>query len=214
MATFGKAAFNTAVYGSFRPTYPRQLFDFIFDYHGRSRGARWDVAIDLGCGTGQATTELTPFKRVIGVDPSTSMLTQARQHTASLGLDGTNQFSFVQSAAEDLRFLENDSVDLIVSSQASHWFDWNKFWPEAARVLRSGGTTAHWIYSEFRLSQHPSLTPIITEYAQGTDPATSLGPHFQRPGRTILENHLLDVPTALDVTPGKFQEYSPVYFTG
>ena len=54
MATFSKLPFNTAVYAAARPTYPRQLFDFVFRYHGeKSVGkARWDVAVDLGCGTG------------------------------------------------------------------------------------------------------------------------------------------------------------------
>lgn len=52
MATFAKTSFNTAIYATFRPTYPRQLFDFIFQHHERTHGARWDTAVDLGCGTG------------------------------------------------------------------------------------------------------------------------------------------------------------------
>jgi len=53
MATFGKTTFNTAIYAASRPTYPRQLFDFVFKYHERSKGARWNTAVDLGCGTGK-----------------------------------------------------------------------------------------------------------------------------------------------------------------
>ena len=52
MATFAKTTFDTAIYASFRPTYPRQLYDFIFKHHERTPGARWDTAVDLGCGTG------------------------------------------------------------------------------------------------------------------------------------------------------------------
>ena len=52
MATFAKATFDSAQYSLFRPTYPRQLFDAAFKYHERTRGARWDLAVDLGCGTG------------------------------------------------------------------------------------------------------------------------------------------------------------------
>ena len=52
MATFGKAAFDTAIYASFRPTYPKELFDLVFKHHERQLGARWDTAVDLGCGTG------------------------------------------------------------------------------------------------------------------------------------------------------------------
>ena len=50
------------------------------------------------------------------------------------------------------------------------------------------------MYAEFRLPKYPALASLITDYAQGTDPVRSLGPHFQRPGRTILERHLVDVP--------------------
>jgi hypothetical protein len=61
---------------------------------------------------------------------------------------------------------------------------------------------------------HPSLTPLITQYAQGSDPANSLGPHWQQPGRSILDNHLVQVPSATDVLPDKFSDFQRVYFTG
>jgi len=52
MTTFAGTTFDSARYALFRPTYPRQLFDAAFRYHGQARGARWDLAVDLGCGTG------------------------------------------------------------------------------------------------------------------------------------------------------------------
>lgn len=72
------------------------------------------------------------------------------------------------------------------------------------------------VYSEFRLPAHPLLTPLITEYAQGTDEKTSLGPHWQRPGRTILERLLVDVPEPRDVLgeTGQISNLDRVYFTG
>lgn len=51
MATFAKKSFNAAIYSSFRPTYPIQLFKEIFDFH-RLGNASWNTAVDLGCGTG------------------------------------------------------------------------------------------------------------------------------------------------------------------
>jgi len=101
-------------------------------------------------------------------------------------------------------------------------------------VLRHGGTAAFWVhcfvpngaittdsrislvqvYSEFRLGRFPSLTPLITDYAQGKDPATSLGPHWQRPGRTVLEEHLVKVPKATDVMPDSFTDWQHTFFTG
>lgn len=67
MATFANAGFNTVLYAAARPTYPRQLFDLIFRFHefgssvvsGSNTGinesgrAKYNVAVDLGCGTGR-----------------------------------------------------------------------------------------------------------------------------------------------------------------
>jgi hypothetical protein len=53
MATFASASFNAARYAAARPTYPKQLFDFIFDYHRKHSAARFDTAVDIGCGTGE-----------------------------------------------------------------------------------------------------------------------------------------------------------------
>lgn len=53
MATFGKTNFDTTVYAASRPTYPQALYDFIFDFHKRSPDAKFERAVDLGCGTGK-----------------------------------------------------------------------------------------------------------------------------------------------------------------
>ncbi|OJA20052.1 hypothetical protein AZE42_13044 [Rhizopogon vesiculosus] len=206
MATFGNASFNTAIYASFRPTYPRSLFDFIFQYHERSRDARWDRAVDLGCGTGQATVELTPFMRVTGVDPSSKMI-EVAQATLKAQPVSTGQNDYVQASAENLPFLEDGSVDLVIAAQACHWFDWSKMWPELTRVLRKNGSAAFWIYSEFRFTRYSSLTHRINAYAQGLDPLHSVGPYWQQPGRSILENHLVQVPEGNEVVPGAFKDF-------
>ncbi|KAK0192066.1 S-adenosyl-L-methionine-dependent methyltransferase [Armillaria mellea] len=220
MATFAKKSFNASVYAASRPTYPKALFDFIFAYHESGvvssqqpasvprYNPRWDLAVDLGCGTGQATIELTPFKKVVGVEPGEKMLDAARKYLKERIGDSESRFEFVKSGAEDLSFIAPSTVDLVIAAQAAHWFDYSKLWPELDRVLRPSGTVAFWVYSEFRLPAYPSLTPLITDYAQGTDPSTSLGPHWQRPGRSILENHLLDVP---EPSWGKTDR---VFFTG
>ncbi|KAF9002629.1 S-adenosyl-L-methionine-dependent methyltransferase [Hymenopellis radicata] len=232
MSTFAKQTFDATIYAASRPTYPKALFDYIFAYHGTGippnvkalspertakgrvvASPRWEQAVDLGCGTGQATTELTRFKKVIGIEPGEKMISSAKSHILdTLGKDALAQFTFVQSAAEKLDCLEDQSTDMVIAAQACHWFDWSKLWPELSRVIRPGGTGAFWVYSEFRLTKYPSLTPLISEFMQGEDPATSLGPHWQRPGRTILENHLVDVPAP--PTDLGFGEMDRIYFTG
>ncbi|KAJ7504335.1 S-adenosyl-L-methionine-dependent methyltransferase [Mycena galericulata] len=228
MATFAKTTFNTARYAASRPTYPRTLFDSVLAYHAQSTGisgtsAGWNYALDLGCGTGQATAELLPkasaeeeqegleplgFPRVTGVDPSPKMIEQATAFAAGLGVEGV-ELNFVTSPAENLKFVGDKSVDLVIAAQAAHWFDWDRMWPELSRVLKYGGTAAFWVYSDFRLPQYPQLTPLITEYAQGIDPTTSLGPHWE-PGRRILANHLLDIKEP----PTGWDDLTRVFFTG
>jgi hypothetical protein len=70
---------------------------------------------------------------------------------------------FVISAAEEIsqiKGLELGSVDLLTSAMAvglcrwifltvtddhqAHWFDMTKFWAEAAKVVKPGGTVALW----------------------------------------------------------------------
>jgi len=56
MATFAKSTFNPAIYALARPTYPAELFDYVFAFHrqgSRLHPARWERAVDLGCGTGE-----------------------------------------------------------------------------------------------------------------------------------------------------------------
>jgi SAM-dependent methyltransferase len=222
MTTFVKNSFNTASYALNRPTYPRHLFDLIFRYHeanpvlksgepspNRYR-PRFDRAVDLGCGTGQASVELTPFKQIIGVDPSEKMIGNAREYVKSKGIT-VNDVQFRQSGAEELSFIESESVDLITAAQAAHWFNWKAMWPEAARILRPGGTFAFWIYSEFRLPRYPNLSPTITKYSQGTDPKQSIGPYWERPGRTVLDNHLIDIK---DPEGAGWSQTKRIYFTG
>ncbi|CAL1711001.1 unnamed protein product [Somion occarium] len=212
MATFGKATYNAAKYASIRPTYPKQLYDFIFQYHARSPNARWGAAVDLGCGTGQATTELTPFQRIIGVDPSNKMIEQAKQNVQATTLP--NQVEYIQSSAEDLHFLKDGEVDLIISAQAAHWFDWTRLWPETSRVLRRDGSIAVWGYSEFRLSRYSSATPLISNYSQGSNSETSLGPYWEQPGRNTVDNHFLDIPDPSSIVPGKFKDFERIFFVG
>ncbi|KAG6906881.1 hypothetical protein DXG01_011502 [Tephrocybe rancida] len=226
MATFAKKAFNASVYSSFRPTYPKTLFQEVFAYHNASGTASTDVAVDLGCGTGQAITQLTgKFNRVIGVDPSQPMVDAAREKHKGTGI------SFYHGQSEDLsHILKDDSVDLLISgsvsrppssaiAQAAHWFDWEKVWPEVSRVLRKDGTFAAWTYGEMRLPEYPTTTPLITAYAQGKDAVTSLGPYFERPGRTILEDMLTAVPDptlmkhVVDVRGG-LSHFERRYFAG
>ncbi|KIO23403.1 hypothetical protein M407DRAFT_244773 [Tulasnella calospora MUT 4182] len=207
MATFSNASFNAASYAAFRPTYPPRLLKVVLNYHfNRGTGGK-DKVVDIGCGTGQVTQTLPPhFSRVIGADPSEGMIETARKKHGS---DNEGVEFIVASGEEVDQHVDKESVDLITAGQAAHWFDYQRLWPSLARMLKPGGTVAMWGYSEFRIANHPELTPLITQYSLGED---SLGPYWE-PGRKILDNHYRDIPfpTSLE---WNLDSARRVYFSG
>ena len=56
--------------------------------------------------------ELKTFEKVYGIDPSSNMIDMAQQNLAS---SDSEQLEFRQSQAEELSFLKDSSVDLIIS---------------------------------------------------------------------------------------------------
>ena len=119
-------------YARYRPQYPAELFAYL-----ASLTPRRDVALDCATGSGQAAIGLADyFALVVASDGSVSQLQNAQQHP---------QVAYVGNLAEQPA-LKDGSVDLVVAAQAAHWFDHEKFYPEARRVLRKGGAIALWTY--------------------------------------------------------------------
>ncbi len=120
-------------YVAFRPHYPDALFDALCG-ELPADALVWDCAT----GNGQAAVMLgRRVAHVIGSDQSAAQLRHARAHA---------HVSYVQAYAE-LMPLPARSVDLITVAQALHWFDFERFYAEAARVLKPGGIIAAWTYS-------------------------------------------------------------------
>ncbi|EJT99573.1 S-adenosyl-L-methionine-dependent methyltransferase [Dacryopinax primogenitus] len=216
MATFARSAFNVKAYSAIRPVFPPQFFEGIYAYHanaGKGKG-EFKRCVDLGCGTGQATTVLAEkFDEVIGVEPSGPMVERARnllRETEELKVVG-DKVRFVQSAAEELPFLEDESVDMVTASQAAHWFDYSRLWPELGRVLKPNGAVAFFGYGEMRLPDHPSSTSLIGEFTHGPE----LDSNWEQPGRSIVEALLDPIPSpGLPFDPSTEQriKYSGSYF--
>ncbi|CAF3912581.1 unnamed protein product [Rotaria sp. Silwood1] len=62
---------HTAKYRLHRPGYPKELFEHIIDYYFNSKitNEKIPLALDVGCGSDQATADLSPFcERIIGID--------------------------------------------------------------------------------------------------------------------------------------------------
>lgn len=121
-----------ADYAGFRPTYPAALFAWLV---GIAPGH--DLAWDCATGSGQASRDLAPhFERIIATDASSAQIAAAAPYP---GVE-------YRVAPAEASGLPDTAVDLITVAQALHWFDLDRFYTEARRVLKSGGILAAWCY--------------------------------------------------------------------
>lgn len=119
------------VYSKFRPSYPSEFIDYLFNYVGLSADS---VVADIGSGTGKLTKQLLERGcRVYGVEPNPDMRKIAEEK-----LDGFGGFVSVDAVAEKTT-LPDSSVDFITVAQAFHWFNRESFKQECRRILKPGG---------------------------------------------------------------------------
>ncbi|KAJ5106283.1 hypothetical protein N7456_002958 [Penicillium angulare] len=197
-------------YSKFRPEYHPDLYETIVNHH-TSTGGAFDTLIDLGCGPGTATHALAPkFTQVFGLDPSPGMISAARAQSANKPTDNVR---FEVSTAEDMGRnlsppIEENSVDLITSANAVHWFDMPKFWAAAARILKPKGTVALWTPGRPLLSSStPNSDKIEAAIAEWEK--EYLAP-FHEPGNIIVRNGYVDLvlPWMVDEPVTAFEEAS------
>jgi ubiquinone/menaquinone biosynthesis C-methylase UbiE len=125
-------------YAASRPTYPRELFDWL-----RDLCSSHELALDVGTGNGQAAVALAePFTRVVATDPSREQLARAVPHA---------RVEYRCALAHE-RVLEPVSADLITAATAAHWFESSSFHAEVERVLKPGGVLAVWNYAPASVS--------------------------------------------------------------
>jgi len=122
--SFGRAVDE---YERARPNYPGEAVDWLIP-----AGAR--TVLDLGAGTGKFTRSLVARGLdVIAVEPDDVM-------RAALA-DALPAVRALKGTAEGIP-LPDASVDLITAAQSWHWVDESRALPEAARVLKPGGSLA------------------------------------------------------------------------
>jgi SAM-dependent methyltransferase len=119
-------------YREFRPSYPKELFDFLATLTPKHHLA-WDCAT----GNGQAAVSLAKhFDKVVATDASEKQIANAIK-------DPKVEYSV--ALAEETK-LKSHSVDLITVAQALHWFRFDEFYSEVHRVAVPDGIIAVWAY--------------------------------------------------------------------
>ncbi|KAL2191193.1 hypothetical protein L209DRAFT_747685 [Thermothelomyces heterothallicus CBS 203.75] len=142
-----------------RPPYPQSLTEIILNYHRRHQqkngdgpGSGWDRLVDIGAGSGVASTNFMPFFKTIHIsDPSASNLDQARsllgEYVRRHGLNPVLEYS--QATGEEAHtslVSNNQHADLAVCATAAHFIDPDGLAASIAKLLRPGGTLAVFSY--------------------------------------------------------------------
>jgi len=137
-------------YARFRPGYPSALFSTLAGL-APARDLAWDCAT----GNGQAAVHLAEhFDRVVATDLSQEQLERAI---------AAPRIEYRRAGAEQSG-LDPGSVDLITVAQAVHWFDFDRFYAEARRVLVPKGVIAVWTYH--RALADPEIQAVTERFRQ------------------------------------------------
>ncbi len=115
-------------YAKYRPSYPAAVIDWLYDK------THADTVADIGAGTGKFTQCLTvkPWE-IIAVEPNPDMLEKLKSFVPGI--------KHVQASAESTGLADN-SISLITTAQAFHWFNRYKFKEECKRILTENGQLA------------------------------------------------------------------------
>jgi hypothetical protein len=163
---------QSSEYAASRPTYPRELFEFLAGLVER-RELAWDCAT----GNGQAAAALAGyFHNVIASDASKKQIENARA--------GPNvRFAVFPAEKPDLA---DASVDLITIAVALHWFRFDDFYREVRRVARKGAIIAAWAYGLHSIS--PEIDRITQTYYK------DIVGRYWPPEIRYVENGYEDIP--------------------
>ncbi|XP_029315555.1 putative methyltransferase DDB_G0268948 [Cottoperca gobio] len=127
---------HASSYWKFRISPSDHLIKEVLDFMEKQKGRPFELAVDVGCGSGQGTVLLAKhFASVVGTDVSPAQVEVAMQHAKEPNI------TYRQCVAEELPFADS-SVDLITAMSAFHWFDRPRFLQEAHRVLKPRGCMA------------------------------------------------------------------------
>ncbi len=160
------------MYAAFRPSYPRELYDFIYK-HLKEKNIAWDCAT----GNGQVAQELCKdFGQVFATDLSQQQIDNAF---------ASPNIHYQVAPAERTTF-EDNSFDLITVAQALHWINTNEFYAEAIRVAKPDAILAVWGYAILTVDRQ--IDPPFLDFYYRT-----VGPYWDD-ARKLVEEQYRNVP--------------------
>jgi SAM-dependent methyltransferase len=171
---------QSADYAKFRPRYPHELFE-----HLGGLAPNRQLAWDCGTGNGQAAVGLASvFDRVIATDASEKQIANAQSH----------EIVEYRVAPAENSGIGSETINLIMVAQALHWFDLDRFYAEARRVLKPDGVLAASAYNLLHIEK--AIDEIVNRYYHEV-----VGP-FWPPERKLVEQfsdlpfpfHEIDAP--------------------
>ncbi|HEY2627043.1 MAG TPA: class I SAM-dependent methyltransferase [Candidatus Udaeobacter sp.] len=168
-------------YAKFRPGYPREIFAYLGSI-APSRQLAWDC----GTGNGQAAVGLASvFERVIATDASGKQIANAEPH---------ERVEYRVAPAEN-GGIKSGTVDLTMVAQALHWFDLDRFYAEAKRVLKPRGVFAA---SAYRFLH---ITPAVDDLVNRRYYSEIVGPFWPAERALIMNFEEIPFPFPEQETP-------------
>uniref|UniRef100_A0A2P2K4F9 Methyltransferase type 11 domain-containing protein n=1 Tax=Rhizophora mucronata TaxID=61149 RepID=A0A2P2K4F9_RHIMU len=149
---------QAAMYLEARPNYPSEWFSML-----AALTPHHSLAWDAGTGNGQAAVGVAQhYDRVIATDVSEEQLKHATQHPKI-------RYAHTPLSMSDDEIVAliggENSVDLLTVATAVHWFDLEKFYCLAKRLLRKpGGVIALWTYVLVQVS--PEFDAVLNQFRE------------------------------------------------
>ncbi|HEY1636237.1 MAG TPA: methyltransferase domain-containing protein [Acidimicrobiales bacterium] len=131
--TTGRGVFDTVAhtYEVRRPEFPAEVFDEIAAITGLGRGS---TVVEIGPGTGQATTKLAQLgTNVVAVEPGTALVELLRRRVAAV-----SNVTLVTTRFEDWNARAR-SLDAVVAASSWHWLEPAARWQKAHDILKPLG---------------------------------------------------------------------------
>lgn len=128
-----KSRFSNRVgnYTKYRPNYPKEIIKFLNSAIGLTKE---HIIADIGSGTGiSSKLFLDNGNQVYGIEPNVQMREAGEKY-----LTGYGNFHSIDGDSEDTK-LESESVDIIISGQAFHWFEPEPTKKEFLKILKPQG---------------------------------------------------------------------------